>query len=70
LLRLGLATDPGYDAFRSNYVQLFRQWSQDLCRHGHYGDAVRLLTQAAKEQPGEKFFREAAIEILRQWAEK
>ena len=31
---LGLATDPGYDAFRSNYVQLFRQWSEHLCRSG------------------------------------
>ena len=28
LLRLGLAADPGYEAFRSNYVQLFRQWSE------------------------------------------
>ena len=33
-------------------------------------DAVRLLTQAAKEQPGEKFFREAAVEVLRRWAEQ
>lgn len=68
LLRLGLATDPSYGAFRSNYVQLFRQWSADLCRNGHREDALRLLAQAAQEQPDEKFFQEAAIEILRRLA--
>ena len=70
LLRLGLATDSSYDAFHSNYVQLFRQWSEHLCRSGHYDDAVRLLKQAGKEQPSEKFFREAAVEVLRRWADK
>jgi hypothetical protein len=49
-------------------VQVFRQWSDRLCRSGHYDDAVRLLTHAAEEQPGDKFFHEAAIEILRRRA--
>ena len=78
LLRLGLATDPGYEAFHSNYVQLYRQWSDRLCRSGRYEDAVRLLHQAGEEQgcsprgeqPDERFFREAAIEVRRRQAEK
>jgi tetratricopeptide (TPR) repeat protein len=70
LLRLGLATDPRYEAFRSNYVQLFRQWSERLCRSGRYEDAARLLAQAAQEQPGEPFFHEAAVEVLRRRAGK
>jgi hypothetical protein len=70
LLRLGLATDARYEAFHSNYVQLFRQWSEYLCRSGRYEDAARLLARAAQEQPGEGFFREAAIEILHRWAKR
>jgi tetratricopeptide (TPR) repeat protein len=68
LLRLGEAIDPRCETFRTNYVQVFRQWSDRLCRSGHYDDAVRLLTHAAEEQPGDKFFHEAAIEILRRRA--
>jgi len=49
LLRLGLVTDPSYEAFHSNYVQLFRLWSEHLCKSGRYDDAVRLLARAAKD---------------------
>jgi hypothetical protein len=68
LLRLGQAADSSYEAFRTNYVQLFRQWSDQLCRDGRYDDAVRLLARAAREQPGEKVFHEAAIELRRRQA--
>ena len=62
--------DPSYDTFRSNYVQLVGQWSEHLCRSGHYDAAVLVPTQAGKEQPGETFFREAAIEVLAPPGEK
>jgi hypothetical protein len=65
LFRLGLATDPTYDAFHANYLRLYRQWASQLCRDGHEDAAIALLTKAIQDEPGEGFFREAAIEIMR-----
>ena len=48
LLRLGLATEPSYEPFRTNYAQLFRQWCEHLCRCGRYADAARVLAEVAK----------------------
>jgi tetratricopeptide (TPR) repeat protein len=65
LFRLGLAADPAYEAFRANYVKLYREWSTHLCDDGQDNAAIVLLDKAAHEQPGEPYFHEAAVEILR-----
>ncbi len=65
LFRLGLATDSAYEAFHANYVKLYREWTVQLCRDGREEAALALLDKAAREQPGERFFHEAAVEIMR-----
>jgi tetratricopeptide (TPR) repeat protein len=65
LFHLGLATDSSYEAFHANYLRLYREWALHLCREGRDEAAVVLLDKAIQEQPGEKFLREAAIEIMR-----
>ncbi len=65
LFRLGLATDSAYEAFHANLVRLYREWTAQLCRDGREEVAIALLDKAARDQPGEPYFREAAIEIMR-----
>ena len=65
LFRLGLATDSTYAAFHANLVRLYREWTAQLCRDGREEVAIALLDRAARDQPGDPYFREAAIEIMR-----
>jgi tetratricopeptide (TPR) repeat protein len=65
LFRLGQSIDSTYQAFHTNYIRLYRDWSAKLCRDGREKAALAMLEKAAEEQPEEPSFHEAAIEILR-----
>jgi tetratricopeptide (TPR) repeat protein len=67
LLRQGMAIDPHYETFTVNYVHLHRQKVERLCALGRYSEAVGLLAQAAAEQPGIEYFRQAQAEVYRRW---
>jgi tetratricopeptide (TPR) repeat protein len=70
LFRLGLAADPAFDAIHANYVKLYREWSSQLCREGQEESAIAILNEAALDQPDERYFHEAAIEIMRRMQER
>jgi len=65
LLRQGLALRPNYSVLTQNYVHVHRQWVEHLCRARRFDEALQVLARAAKERPGEAYFKQARFDVSR-----
>ncbi len=65
LLETGLAVEPGFGAFTSNYTHVYHRWVETLCGQGRHEEALEQLRRAAAIQPHEPWFRQASQDVLR-----
>ena len=69
LLETGLAVEPGFEAFASNYTHVHHRWVEALCGQGRYEEALEQLGRAAAIQPNEPWFRRASQDVRKHWSQ-
>ena len=67
LLRQGLSLDPGSRIFQANFVHVYRQWTEALCREGRFDQAARALELARAVRPEEDQLAVVRQEVDRRW---
>ncbi len=65
LLETGLAVEPGFQAFTSNYTHVYHRWVESLCSQGRHDDALEQLGRAAAIRPNEPWFQQASQDVMR-----
>ena len=68
ILNRGLAMDATYATFKTNYLHLYHQWTEDLCRQQRFDEAAELLAKAAWSHLDQAWFRQARAAIYGRWA--
>jgi tetratricopeptide (TPR) repeat protein len=69
LLETGLAVEPGFGAFASNYTHVHHRWVEALCGQGRHEEALEHLSRAAAIAPNQPWFRQASQDVLRHWSQ-
>ncbi|HID76843.1 MAG TPA: hypothetical protein EYP56_12715 [Planctomycetaceae bacterium] len=67
LLRQGMALEPRYELFKSNYVHVHLQWARASCRQGRYTPATQQRGAAVIDRPDEVPLRRAHLDVDRRW---
>ena len=69
LLETGLAVEPDFGAFASNYTHIHHRWVEALCDQGRHEEAIEKLDRAASIRPDEPWFRQASQDVLKHWSQ-